>query len=96
MLNLNKILGRNRLVNTIVRDRVRTISVSFTVFFYRTILFALLIVRLKNSSVTVAIEVKNGTIKKTENDPVWYGHGDKFRRTFVLVSLSEACLKLIW
>ena len=46
--------------------------------------FALLTVRLKNGTVTVAIAVKNGTVKKTENgtgtvrygtDTVRYGHG---------------------
>ena len=37
--------------------------------------FALLTVRLKNGTVTVAIAVKNGTVKKTENgtDTVRYG-----------------------
>ena len=46
--------------------------------------FALPTVRLKNGTVTVAIAVKNGTVKKTENgtdtvrygtDTVRYGHG---------------------
>ena len=39
--------------------------------------FALLTVRLKNGTVTVALAVKNGTVKKTENgtDTVRYGHG---------------------
>ena len=48
--------------------------------------FALLTVRLKNGSLTVAIAVKNGTVKKTVNgtDTVRYGHGDKFGRTIVI------------
>ena len=61
--------------------------------------FALLTVRLKNGTVTVALAVKNGTVKKTENgtdtvrygtdtvrygtDTVRYGNGDKFGRTSV-------------
>ena len=42
--------------------------------------FALLTVSLKNGTVTVALAVKNGTVKKTENgtDMVRYGNGDKF------------------
>ena len=37
--------------------------------------FALPTVRLKNGTVTVALAVKNGTVKKTENGTVRYGHG---------------------
>ena len=36
---------------------------------------ALLTVSLKNGTVTVALAVKNGTVKKTENGTVLYGHG---------------------
>ncbi len=41
----------------------------------------------KNCTVTVALAVKNGTVKKTENgtDKVRYGNGDKFGRTIVFV-----------
>ena len=40
----------------------------------------------KNGTVTVALAVKNGTVKKTENgaDTVRYGHGDKFGPPIVL------------
>ena len=49
-------------------------------------------IRLKNGTVTVAIAVKNGTVKKTENGTDTVRYGDKFGRTIVY-RLANFCMR---
>ena len=71
-----------------MRDCSRSKTKNVTVKINGSVRFALLTVRLKNGTVTVALAVKNGTVKKTEIGAVRYGHGsgDKFGRTIVFDS----------
>ena len=59
----------------LVRCGSRSKTKKLTVEMNGSVRFALLTVRLKNGTVTVALAVKNGTVKKTENGTVRYGHG---------------------
>ena len=62
------VLNNKRItVPTLVRYGSRSNTKMQTVKTNGSVRFALLTVRLKNGTVTVAIAVKNGTVKKTEN-----------------------------
>ena len=88
------VLNNKRItVSILVRYGSRSNTKTRTVKINGSVRFALPTFRLKNGTVTVAIAVKNGTVKKTENgtdtvrygtDTVRYGNGDKFGRTIVL------------